>query len=741
MKQLFSAKALTIIALFAICSNLFSAVHPLGDLDYNAQININDLKILADQWLECEGLEPALLAYWKFDSAAGWEAFDVTGNHNGIIHGAQWIYGKSGSALNFSGDDYIEFTDFTLSGSWTISFWVKMHLHDVDNATGSTIFGDEKNTSDFFYMADGLRAKFINSTDEWVEWTIDTDFYNKWRFVILVARNDQMELFLDGISQGTKDISNTTIIFSSIATGHNYDAYNLDGSLDDFHIFSEALTDEQIWLLTRNNSIYPGWADLDSSGYIDNTDFSLMANNWQKQVGPVIINEVMASNQDTIKDDTGQSSDWIELYNPTDQPIDVAGLYLTDNLNIPNKWQIPTDAAQLTTIQPHDYLLIWADEAPLNGPLHTNFSLSSSGEQVGLFESDGLTMIDSVSFDDQLTDVSFGRSPDASPEFKLFPQASTGSYNNQGFEGFAEKVIFSHDTGIYFDPFVLELASTTAGAEIRYTTDETEPTINSPIYSQPLQIDHTTILRTRAFKEGLAPSEMHTQSFIFAAEDVQNFTTNLPLIIMDTHGKTINGSFNISNTGIFIDTNDLTGQTTLSDAADYAGRCGIRIRGSSSAGWPKKQYAYETWDEYDDDKNVSIFGFPTESDWIVHGPYADKTLMRNYLSYNWSNKIGQYAPRVKFAEAFLNDDGGDLTMEDYIGVYVFMEKIKRDDNRVDITELSPTDNSYPEVTGGYILKKDRLDPGDSGFGTTQFGILAYVEPKESEITPEQADYI
>ena len=90
---------------------------------------------------------------------------------------------------------------------------------------------------------------------------------------------------------------------------------------------------------------------------------------------------------------------------------------------------------------------------------------------------------------------------------------------------------------------------------------------------------------------------------------------------------------------------------------------------------------------------------------------------------------------------FLNTDGDALSLSDYVGVYVLIEKIKRDTERVNVAQLRPTDNANPEVTGGYIIKKDRLDPGDNGFYTSTGQRLAHVEPKESEITTAQANYL
>ena len=138
------------------------------------------------------------------------------------------------------------------------------------------------------------------------------------------------------------------------------------------------------------------------------------------------------------------------------------------------------------------------------------------------------------------------------------------------------------------------------------------------------------------------------------------------------------------------------------DTVFYDGAIGIEYRGCSSQMFDKKSYGFETWDENGADLQVVLAGFPEEEDWILYGPFSDKTLLRNVLIYALSNEIGRYASRTAFCELFLNGR--------YEGVYVLMEKVKRDKNRVAISKLDADD-----VTGGYILKIDKTC-GDGGGG-------------------------
>ena len=124
----------------------------------------------------------------------------------------------------------------------------------------------------------------------------------------------------------------------------------------------------------------------------------------------ILINEFMASNSNVIADEFGEFDDWVELYNPTSSPIDIGGMFITDDLDNPTDWQIPTTDPALTTIPADGYLLLWFDKDTEQSVLHVDSKLSSDGEDIGLFAADG-TLIDSRIFGIQQTDISEGRTP------------------------------------------------------------------------------------------------------------------------------------------------------------------------------------------------------------------------------------------------------------------------------------------------------------------------------------------
>jgi hypothetical protein len=142
---------------------------------------------------------------------------------------------------------------------------------------------------------------------------------------------------------------------------------------------------------------------------------------------PVVINELMASNRSTIRDETGEYADWVELYNRGAETVSLDGLYLSDAPATPRRWAFPPG----TSIPPGGYLLVWCDNDVLQGPLHTGFRLEAGGETIGLYASDAdlNRILDFVWFGPQRPDVSYGRSPDGSPGPRTSVRPTPGAAN------------------------------------------------------------------------------------------------------------------------------------------------------------------------------------------------------------------------------------------------------------------------------------------------------------------------
>jgi hypothetical protein len=216
-------------------------------------------------------------------------------------------------------------------------------------------------------------------------------------------------------------------------------------------------------------------------------------------------------------------------------------------------------------------------------------------------------------------------------------------------------------------------------------------------------------------------------------------SSNLPLVVINTGGKAIVDDPKITaDMGIIW--NGAGKRNALTDPANnFNGKIGIEIRGSSSQMFPKKSYGFETKNSNLETTDYPLLDMPKENDWILYAPYTDKTMIRDVLTYTLDAKLGHWSPRCRFVELFLNGT--------YQGVYVLMEKIKRNKNRVNISKMKATDNSGENLTGGYIIKIDKITgSGGEGWYSNYSNTLGktfyqYEYPKADEITTLQESYI
>jgi hypothetical protein len=223
----------------------------------------------------------------------------------------------------------------------------------------------------------------------------------------------------------------------------------------------------------------------------------------------------------------------------------------------------------------------------------------------------------------------------------------------------------------------------------------------------------------------------------------QQFTSsNLPIVVINTNGQIIPDDYKITaDMGIIY--NGPGVRNNLSDPFNhYNGKIGIELRGSTSQMFPKKPYGIETRDSTGEDLDVSILGMPLEADWILNATYNDKTLMRDVMAYDIARATGRYASRTRYCEMVLNGE--------YVGIYIIMERIKNDKNRVDIKKMDPEDTTGDALTGGYILKFDKTDGEDNLWWTSPYPpypgspfpvLVQYHVPKPSSIVQQQKDYI
>jgi hypothetical protein len=169
---------------------------------------------------------------------------------------------------------------------------------------------------------------------------------------------------------------------------------------------------------------------------------------------------------------------------------------------------------------------------------------------------------------------------------------------------------------------------------------------------------------------------------------------------------------------------------------NYNGKIAIEVRGSTSQQYPKKNYGFETQTALGTNNNVPLLGLPIENDWILYGPYPDKTLLRDVLTYDLSQKFGHYASNWRYCELIIDGE--------YKGLYILLERIKRDNNRVDVARLDADDLAGDSLTGGYIVKVDKLT-GEVGYSwTSNYNnevVFQFQDPEFDELDPIQASYM
>ena len=219
------------------------------------------------------------------------------------------------------------------------------------------------------------------------------------------------------------------------------------------------------------------------------------------------------------------------------------------------------------------------------------------------------------------------------------------------------------------------------------------------------------------------------------------FTSSLlPIVEINTNGNVIQDDAKVM-ADMKIRFNGQGIRNYMTDTPDaYNGKIGIEYRGNYSLSLPQKPYAFETWDVNGNTIDSSLLGMPAESDWVLLANYNDKSFARNILPFHLFDSMGNYAVRTRLADVVLNGE--------YQGIYLLGEKVKRNNERVDVNKLEPIEISGNDLTGGYILKIDYWDNNNSwqlshspiGFPGLDIHMV-YVYPKPEEIVIQQQTYI
>jgi len=401
----------------------------------------------------------------------------------------------------------------------------------------------------------------------------------------------------------------------------------------------------------------------------------LIVNQVSTAFSQIKINEFLASNASVNTDPQyGSNADWVELYNAGSTEVNLNGYYLTDNLSIPTKWQI----TQNVNIPAKGFLLIWADNAATG--LHTNFKLSASGEQLGLFNATS-EMVDTLSFAVQNIDISYGRTPDGSNMWNFFQTPTPGATN--GSIAFTGKTAnfprFVQKGGLYQSGLSVEMLNDLGGT-MRYTLDGSDPITTSTIYTGAIPVAKTTIIRARVFKQDEIPGPTVTQSYFINSGSVNN---KLSVVSIATNPE----NFWDSEKGIYVQTfkpdwevpvNIELFENDGSNVAAINQQAGIKVNGLYSWQLPqkmlgvyfKKQYgestlAYQLF--YDRNrKTFNNFALRASGNDWGNTMFRDGMVQQSCQNFNMKLDNMAFRPSVVYVNG------------QYMGIHNMREKVDED---------------------------------------------------------------
>ena len=396
----------------------------------------------------------------------------------------------------------------------------------------------------------------------------------------------------------------------------------------------------------------------------------------------ILITEVLAANTRTVTDDRGRYSDWIELHNPTDTPISLAGYTMTDDPDEPDKWRLP-----FTTLAPGAFLVVWAsgDNRATSAGWHTSFQLSRGGEYVGLFGPDGQA-VDTVTFGTQEADVSLGRLDTVSDQWLAFPLPTPGAANMTGARAInlPPPVLITPDIGRFSGPVTVHLESPAPESVVYYSLDGSDPTVDGHEYMAPLEVTETTVLRAVALQDGVPVSAVTMATYLARAG------TGLPVVSLVTEPAHLWDA----TTGIFTHPEErgrfwerpVTVQWLAPEGEPgFSVGAGLRIHGNTSrtaskqsfrlyfrGGYGPRQLAYplfgaEPGQTYD---QLVLRAGPTGR-WSCHEgqscSFGEVVYVRDQLVRDLHGAMGHVAARGRWVEVYLNGT--------YWGLYNLTERI------------------------------------------------------------------
>lgn len=486
-------------------------------------------------------------------------------------------------------------------------------------------------------------------------------------------------------------------------------------------------------------------------GFVSQASVLQARDDQETAVSTVVINEILVSNASVnLDNDAKQFSDWIELYN-TGSAVNIGGYYLSDDPAIPFKYRIPDG----TWIGSNSHILFWADD--LNYGRHTNFKLNHGGETV-LLHDNFWTFVDSITYDPQLPDISYGRQGDGNATWAYFGEPSPDVANSsQGIldQTRAPQPLSSVAGGFHTGSQNVDLSTPSGTAEIRYTVDGSIPTPSSTLFTTTISISATAVLRARVFDSGVLPSETASQTYLI------DETSTLPVVSLATNPE----NFWDEDYGIYADGNGGTPNWEQDwerpvsvefylENGDFVFQqdTGVEIHGGWTRQLAQKSLGIRFRDKYGP-KDLDYQLFPDKS--------ADE--FRSFILRNGGSDIGYTRYRDPMMQNLIKDQM-DIDYQanrpaivflngQYWGHYNIREKLNDeyletnygvDPNNIDFiedeNEVKHGDLVHYQAMLNYIVSHDMNAPGVYDYVRTQMDVDEFMNYQIAEIYVSNTDW-
>jgi len=461
------------------------------------------------------------------------------------------------------------------------------------------------------------------------------------------------------------------------------------------------------------------------------------------------INEVVGLNSGTLADEDGDHPDWIEIYNPGEESVNMAGFGLTDDPDDPYRWVFPE-----VTLEPEEFVVVFASGKDRRDPagrnLHTNFRIGVAGETVVLSNSWG-QVVDTLATGRLSPGMSSGKHPDGGEGRSFFLEPSPGSPNMpSGLPGYAPQPVFSQHGGFFDEPqsLSIEVRSPPPGAVIRYTLDGAEPSESSPLYSGPILIDKTTVVRAKTFAPGLLPSPATNHSFL-----IDDRPTLTVLSIMMDPADLMDPDHGVYSTGYYASEQfpykganywrDIEKPIHLqlfepNGRLGFSYDLGIRIGGQYSRAMPQKTFNVFARDRYG--SSVMEYPFFPDHDLTTFkaitlrtsGQDATMTKMRDILMTSLLSETDLDYQHYRLAVVYINGE--------YWGIYEIRERINEyfiaynhdvDPEKVDLLQANWTvragNSDHYLAMRDFVKRNDLRQEENYEYVKTQMDVENYMD--------------